>query len=201
LNGVGFSVKPVLEGIEAASRAGLPVKINMVVKKGFNEGDILPLARYFKEKGHSLRFIEFMDVGNTNGWKLDQVVPSKEIMEMIHAEMPLEPVQAGYYGEVAKRCRYVGTDVEIGFISSVTHAFCGTCTRERLSAEGRLFTCLFASKSFDLRTPLREGATDAELTGMISRVWENREDRYSEERLSQTSGLKGKKSEMSYLGG
>ncbi|CAM3026246.1 GTP 3',8-cyclase MoaA [Paenibacillus sediminis] len=201
MNGVGYSVKKVLDNIEVAAQAGLPVKINMVVKKGTNDEDILPMARYFKEKGHALRFIEFMDVGNTNGWKLDEVVPSRTIVDMIHAEMPLEPVEEGYYGEVASRYRYVGTNVEIGFISSVTQPFCATCTRARLSAEGRLYTCLFASKGVDLRTPLRNGASDDDLEQLIRGTWKKRGDRYSEVRLNQSSDLKIEKAEMSYLGG
>ncbi|MBP1155618.1 MULTISPECIES: GTP 3',8-cyclase MoaA [unclassified Paenibacillus] len=201
INGVGYKVSSVLDGIDAAAQAGFPVKINMVVKKGSNESDILPMSRYFKEKGHTLRFIEFMDVGNTNGWKLDQVVPSRAIVEMINAEMPLEPVEANYYGEVASRYRYAGTDVEIGVISSVTQAFCSTCTRARLSAEGRLYTCLFASEGLDLRTPLRDGASDTELEQLIRDTWQKREDRYSEVRLSHTSSTGIKKAEMSYLGG
>jgi GTP 3',8-cyclase len=201
INGVGAPVASVLAGIEAASLAGLPVKINMVVKKGENEGDILPMARFFKDKGHTLRFIEYMDVGNSNGWHLDQVVPSRAIVERIHAEMPLEPVGAEYFGEVASRYRYAGTDTEIGLISSVTQAFCATCTRARLSAEGRLFTCLFGSEGTDLRTPLRDGATDPELEALLRRVWSEREDRYSEERLGRTPGSSIRKAEMSYLGG
>jgi cyclic pyranopterin phosphate synthase len=201
INGVGFSVRPILDGIDAAAKAGFAIKINMVVKKGSNEEDILPMARYFKEKGHTLRFIEFMDVGNSNGWKLDQVVPSRDIVAAIHAEMPLEPIDANYYGEVASRYRYAGTQQEIGLISSVTHAFCATCTRARLSAEGRLFTCLFASEGTDLRAPLRDGASDAEMEELIRSVWVKRSDRYSEDRLSQTPGLKTVKAEMSYLGG
>lgn len=201
MNGISYTVRPILESIEAAAQAGLPVKINMVVKRGVNEDDILPMARYFKEKGHTLRFIEYMDVGNTNGWKLDQVVPSRTIVEKIHAEMPLEPVAANYYGEVASRYRYVGSDAEIGLISSVTQAFCATCTRARLSAEGRLYTCLFASQGVDLRTPLREGASDEDLEKLIRSIWLKREDRYSEKRLSQTPGILTKKAEMSYLGG
>lgn len=201
MNGVGYKVKSVLDAIETAAEAGLPIKINMVVKKGSNESDILPMARYFKEKGHTLRFIEFMDVGNTNGWKLDQVLPSRAIMEMIHAEMSLEPIESNYYGEVASRYRYVGTDVEIGLISSVTQAFCATCTRARLSAEGRFYTCLFASDGVDLRTPIREGADDAALEQLIRDTWLKREDRYSEIRLSHTPSAGIKKAEMSYLGG
>lgn len=201
INGVGYKVSSVLDGIDAAAQAGFPVKINMVVKKGSNDSDILPMARYFKERGHTLRFIEYMDVGNTNGWKLDQVVPGRAIVDMINAEMPLEPVEAGYYGEVASRYRYTGTDVEIGLISSVTQAFCSTCTRARLSAEGRLFTCLFSSEGLDLRTRLRNGAGDSELEQLIRDNWRMREDRYSEVRLNHTSSGAMKKAEMSYLGG
>jgi len=201
MNGVGYSVGPILEGIEAAAQAGLKVKVNMVVKKGVNEGDILPMARYFREKGHTLRFIEFMDVGNSNGWRLDQVVTSRAIADAIDAEMPLESVEPLYYGEVASRYRYVGSDAEIGFVSSVTHPFCATCTRARLSADGHLYTCLFASRGFDLRTPLRDGAGDEELERLIRGVWLNREDRYSEQRSSQTDGIGTTKAEMSYLGG
>jgi cyclic pyranopterin phosphate synthase len=201
MNGIGFGVRPILDGIEAAARAGLPVKINMVVKKGVSDGDIMPMARYFKEKGHTLRFIEFMDVGNTNGWRLDQVVPSRDIVRLINAEMPLEPLEPNYRGEVASRYRYVGTNVEIGLISSVTQAFCATCSRARLSADGRLYTCLFASEGVDLRAPLRDGASDRELQQLIANVWGSRDDRYSEIRQSQTPGHAPTKAEMSYLGG
>lgn len=201
MNGVGVKVETVLEGMEAAEKAGLGVKVNMVVQKGVNDQDILPMAKFFKGTGRILRFIEFMDVGNSNGWQLDQVVPSAEIVRRIHEEMPLEPIDPNYYGEVAKRYRYQGTDEEIGFISSVTQAFCSTCTRSRLSAEGKLYTCLFASDGFDLRKPLRQGATDEELLRMIEQVWENRGDRYSEVRLNNTEGLKRKKIEMSHIGG
>ncbi|UFJ42576.1 GTP 3',8-cyclase MoaA [Brevibacillus humidisoli] len=202
INARGYQVETVLEGIEAAAAAGLPVKINMVVQKGVNEQDILPMARYFRNKGHILRFIEYMDVGNSNGWRLDQVIPSRQIVQMIDAEMPLEPVDPNYYGEVATRYRYRGTGAEIGLISSVTQAFCATCTRARLSAEGKLYTCLFASTGVDLREPLREGATDRELRELITGIWRERADRYSEERLQNTDGLtKRKKVEMSHIGG
>jgi len=202
INGRGYEVADILHGIETAAQIGLRVKVNMVVQKGINDQDILPMARYFKEKGHILRFIEFMDVGNTNGWKLDQVVPSREIVEMIHQEMPLEPVDPNYFGEVASRYRYQGTDQEIGFISSVTEAFCSTCTRARLSAEGKLYTCLFASQGEDLRGPMRDGFSDEELIDLIISIWKKRGDRYSEERLKNTKGLKKrKKVEMSHIGG
>ncbi|EGL81729.1 molybdenum cofactor biosynthesis protein A [Caldalkalibacillus thermarum TA2.A1] len=201
MNGRGFKVRDVLKGIEAAEKAGLGIKINMVVQRGVNDQDILPMARYFRKKGHVLRFIEFMDVGNANGWRLEHVVPSREIVQMINAEMPLEPVEPNYYGEVASRYRYKGTKQEIGFISSVTEAFCSTCTRARLSAEGTLYTCLFATAGTDLRTPLRQGETDEQLRTRIVNVWEKRQDRYSEERLKNTNVLKGKKVEMYHIGG
>ena len=201
INGRGHSVQDILNGIETAVAVGMEVKINMVVQRGINDQDILPMARYFNDQGLILRFIEFMDVGNSNGWKLDQVVPSREIHDLIHAEMPLEPIEPNYYGEVAKRYRYQGTDNEIGFISSVTQAFCSTCTRARLSAEGHLYTCLFATKGNDLRTPLRDGTSDQELQKMIMSYWGIRDDRYSEIRLSNTEGLNRKKVEMHHIGG
>jgi cyclic pyranopterin phosphate synthase len=202
MNGKGYKVEGVLQGIEAASEAGLGVKINMVIQRGVNEQEILPMARYFREKGHTLRFIEYMDVGNSNGWKMDQVVSSKAIHQMIHEESPLEPVDPHYYGEVATRYRYRDTSGEIGFISSVTQAFCSTCTRARISAEGRLYTCLFASKGTDLRSPLREGLSDEALYDLARSVWEKREDRYSEERLIVTKDVaKTQKVEMSHIGG
>ena len=201
MNGVGVKVKTVLEGMEAAEQAGLQVKINMVVQRGVNDQDILPMARFFKGTGRILRFIEFMDVGNFNNWKLEQVVPTSEIVRLIHEEMPLEPVDPNYYGEVAKRYRYQGTTEEIGFVSSVTQAFCSTCTRARLSAEGKLYTCLFASDGVDLREPLRSGMAETDLLNLIAQVWEQRHDRYSEMRLSNTKGLNKKKIEMSHIGG
>ncbi|WP_078429257.1 GTP 3',8-cyclase MoaA [Alkalihalobacterium alkalinitrilicum] len=202
INGRGFKVDKILEGIEVAASVGLTVKINMVVKKGGNDQDILPMARYFSEKGHILRFIEYMDVGNTNGWKLDQVVPSQEIVKMIDNEWSLEPVDSNYYGEVATRYRYKGTNKEIGMISSVTQAFCSTCSRARLSVEGKLYTCLFASSGTDLRGPVKEGKSDEDIIKLISKVWNDRHDRYSEERLSNTAELKKrKKVEMSHIGG
>ncbi|WP_400164290.1 GTP 3',8-cyclase MoaA [Brevibacillus sp. TJ4] len=202
INGRGYKVEDVLKGIEAAKAAGLGIKINMVVQRGVNDGEILPMARFFREKGHILRFIEYMDVGNTNGWRLDQVVPSREIVEMISQEMPLAPVDPNYFGEVASRYRYVGDEQEIGLISSVTQAFCSTCTRARLSAEGKMYNCLFASNGTDLRDPLRTGKSEKEISELIRGVWEKRDDRYSEERLNQTPGLEPReKVEMSHIGG
>jgi len=200
MNDVDFPVEKVLEGIEAVANVGLaPIKINMVVKRGVNEQSILPMARYFRGTGHILRFIEYMDVGHTNGWRLDDIIPAAEIIAMIHAEMPLEPVAANYHGEVANRWHYRDGSGEIGVIASVTQAFCRDCTRARLSADGSLYTCLFATKGHDLRGLLRGGASDAEISGAIARVWRVRDDRYSEIRSSETVGLP--KVEMSFIGG
>ncbi|KEO83777.1 GTP 3',8-cyclase MoaA [Tumebacillus flagellatus] len=203
MNGRGISVRAVLDGIEAAARAGLKVKINTVVQKGVNEDDILPMARHFRGTGHTVRFIEFMDVGNSNGWKLDQVISKREIFERIHAEMPLEPVAPLEFGEVAKRFRYIGSEEEIGIISSVTEAFCSTCTRARLSANGQFYTCLFAGSGHDLRDFMRTGGdslTEADLAARISEIWNARGDRYSEERMEGTQAARNK-IEMSYIGG
>jgi cyclic pyranopterin phosphate synthase len=200
MNDVDFPVERVLAGIEAAAAAGLrPVKVNMVVKRGLNEESVLPMARYFRGSGHILRFIEYMDVGHTNGWRLDDVVPATEIVRAIDAEHPLEPLDANYHGEVARRYRYRDGSGEIGVIASVTQPFCGACTRARLSAEGSLFTCLFATKGFDVRAVLRGGASDEELTEALSGVWRARTDRYSEIRSAETLDLP--KVEMSYIGG
>jgi cyclic pyranopterin phosphate synthase len=200
MNDVDFPVERVLAGIEAAAAAGLaPVKINMVVKRGVNDESILPMARFFRDSGHILRFIEYMDVGHTNGWRLDDVVPAAEIVETIHAEMPLEPLSPNYPGEVARRYRYRDGGGEIGLIASVTQPFCAACTRARLSAEGRLFTCLFATDGFDVRALLRGGASDSEVAEALSRVWRARSDRYSETRSAETLDLP--KVEMSYIGG
>ncbi len=200
MNDVDFPVARVLEGIDAATAAGLtPVKVNMVVKRGVNDHGILPMARHFHGSGHILRFIEYMDVGHTNGWRLDDVVPAAEIVAAIDAELPLEPVEANYPGEVANRWRYRDGGGEIGVIASVTQPFCGGCTRARLSAEGRLFTCLFARRGHDLRAAVRGGATDAELDEAIASVWRVRGDRYSELRTAETAALP--KVEMSYIGG
>ncbi|TMC73100.1 MAG: GTP 3',8-cyclase MoaA [Chloroflexi bacterium] len=200
MNDVDFPVAKVLAGIEAARAAGLaPIKINMVTKRGVNESSIVPMARYFKGTGMTLRFIEFMDVGSTNGWRLDDVVPAREVVAMIDREMPLEPVQAGYRGEVAARYRYKDGSGEIGVISSVTQPFCADCTRARLSADGSLYTCLFATQGHDLRALLRSGATDEEITSAIAAVWTDRTDRYSDLRSKETAGLH--KIEMSFIGG
>ena len=199
MNDVEFPVQRVLDGIEAAATADLPVKINMVVKRGANEESILPMARYFRERGHILRFIEYMDVGHSNGWELDEVVPAAEIVATIDQELPLEPIGANYPGEVAKRWRYRDGGGEIGVIASVTEPFCGGCTRARLSADGRLYTCLFGTRGHDLRALVRSSASDDELRGTIGRIWGARSDRYSEIRSANTADLK--KVEMSYIGG
>ena len=199
LNDADVCVDRVLEGIEAAVGAGLPVKVNCVVKRGANEAEIVPLARHFHGTPHTLRFIEYMDVGHTNGWRLDDVVAAREIVEAIDAVLPLEPVAPGYRGEVARRYRYRDGGGEIGVIASVTQPFCGNCTRARLSAEGQLYTCLFAVRGHDLRALVRSGADDAELKEAIASIWTRRTDRYSELRSSNTAGLP--KIEMSYIGG
>ena len=200
MNDVDFPVERVLKGIEAAFQVGLtPVKINMVVKKGVNEGSVLEMARYFRERGQIVRFIEYMDVGNSNGWRLDEVVPAAAIVRTINAEMPLEPVEPDYRGEVANRYRYRDGSGEIGVIASVTQPFCGDCTRARLSADGKLYTCLFATVGQDLRAPLRAGKTDEEIAALLRSLWRTRDDRYSELRSSQTPDLP--KVEMSYIGG
>jgi len=200
MNDVDFPVQRVLEGIEEAAAVGLrPIKINMVVKRGVNEGSVLPMARYFKRRGWILRFIEYMDVGATNGWRMEHVVPSRELVDLIGREMPIEAVDPSYRGEVAERWRYLDGGGEVGFISSVSHAFCRDCTRARLSAEGQLYTCLFASRGTDLRALLRRDASDDDISQLITQVWTRRTDRYSEIRSSETSKLR--KVEMSYIGG
>lgn len=199
INGRGVSVQTVLDGIDAASAAGLKVKINMVVKKGMNDSEIIPMAKYFREKGHILRFIEFMDVGNSNQWKLDDVYSKKQIIKDIHQVMPLEAIEPNYIGEVATRYRYIGSETEIGVISSVSDAFCSTCNRARLSANGMLYTCLFATKGHDIRSPLRDELTDEQLTNQLQAIWNGRKDRYSVERSQTTTSRK--KIEMSHIGG
>jgi len=199
MNDVRFPVAKVLDGIDAAAEAGFPVKVNMVVKRGANEHSILPMAERFRNTGHVLRFIEFMDVGTTNGWRLDDVVPAEEIISTIAAAWPLEPVAPNYPGEVASRRRYLDGAGEIGVIASVTRPFCGGCTRARLSAEGSLYTCLFAERGTDLREPLRSGATDADLERLLGGLWRRRDDRYSEIRSAATTARP--KVEMSHIGG
>jgi cyclic pyranopterin phosphate synthase len=199
MNEVDFPVARVLEGIEAAAAAGLPVKVNMVVRRGLNEDSVVPMARFFREQGHVLRFIEYMDVGHSNGWRLDDVVPAAELVAAIDADMPLEPVAPAYPGEVANRWRYRDGSGEVGVIASVTQPFCGTCTRVRLSAEGKLYTCLFAVRGHDLRALVRNGASDDELSDAVAAVWHARTDRYSEVRSENTADLP--KVEMSYIGG
>ncbi len=201
MNGVGVSVDRVLEGIEEAERVGLsPIKINAVVQRGVNDHTILDLARRFKGSGHVVRFIEYMDVGNLNGWKADQVVPAAEIVRRVNAETPIEPLEENYPGEVARRYRYLDGDGEIGVISSVSNPFCGACARARLSTEGKLYTCLFAATGRDLRGPMRSGATDADLRDLIAGVWGRRADRYSEERAAIAS-IPRQKVEMYQIGG
>ena len=193
MNDVDFPVAKVLAGIEAAQAVGLgPIKINMVTKRGLNEASVLPMARYFKGTGWTLRFIEFMDVGHSNGWRLDDVVPAKEIVAAIDREMPLEPVDKDYRGEVADRYRYKDGGGEIGVIASVTQPFCADCTRARLSADGSLYTCLFATRGTDLRALVRDGSTDDEIAAKIAAVWTGRDDRYSELRSANTAGLQNR---------
>ena len=199
LNDVDFPVERVLDGIEAAAAAGLPVKVNAVVKRGLNDEGIVDMARHFRGTGHILRFIEYMDVGHTNGWRMDDVVPAREIVGTISAEFPLEPVDPSYRGEVATRWRYLDGAGEIGVIASVTQPFCGDCTRARISAEGQLYTCLFAVRGHDLRDLVRSGASDADLEAAISAIWSRRTDRYSDLRSANTVDLP--KIEMSYIGG
>ena len=200
MNDVDFPVEKVLEGMYAAEAVGLkPIKVNMVVKRGLNESSILPMARFFREKGYILRFIEYMDVGHTNGWRMNDVVSAKEIVSIINAEMPLEPVDPNYVGEVAERWRYKDGSGEVGMVASVTQAFCRDCNRARLSAEGKLYTCLFAVKGHDFKSLLRSGATDEEISQAIAHIWSKRTDRYSELRSENTIDLP--KVEMSHIGG
>ena len=199
MNDVGFPVQRVLDGIDAAAAAGLAVKINAVVKRGVNDGQVADIARHFRGSGHIVRFIEYMDVGATNGWRLDDVVSAAEIVALIGTEIPLEPAEENYRGEVARRWRYRDGGGEIGVIASVTQPFCGDCTRSRISAEGRLYTCLFATRGHDLRALVRGGASDEELHDTIGRIWGRRTDRYSEVRSSRTEELP--RVEMSYIGG
>jgi cyclic pyranopterin phosphate synthase len=200
MNDVDFPLARVLEAIDNAADAGLrPVKVDVVLKRGVNDGEIVPLARRFRGSGHIVRFIEFMDVGNTNAWRADEVVSGREVLEAIAAEWPIEPAQPGYFGEVAERWRYLDGAGEFGVITSITQPFCGSCTRARVSAEGALFTCLFGSHGTDLRGPLRSGATDDDLRAIIANVWRARDDRYSE--IRSEAAPNAKKVEMSHIGG
>ena len=200
MNGIDFPVQRVLDGITAAREAGFsPIKVNMVVKRGTNEASIVPMARWAREQGAILRFIEYMDVGNANAWKMDEVVTAREIVDRIHVEMPLEPVEANYRGEVADRWRYRDGGGEIGVIASVSGPFCGDCTRARLSADGKLYTCLFSAKGHDIRAILREGGGEPEVRELVDRVWRARVDRYSELRTEATSKLP--RVEMFAMGG
>jgi len=204
MNDADFPVAEVLHGLDVAHQAGLgPIKVNMVVKRGVNEQEILPMARYFKNTPYILRFIEYMDVGASNGWKMDEVVSSAAIAQLIQSELPLRPVSANYLGETAQRWRYADGSGEIGLISSVTKAFCHDCSRARLSTEGKLYTCLFASAGHDLRALLRSEGSDREISSVIGQLWRARDDRYSELRTQHTEGLAParKKVEMSYIGG
>jgi len=200
MNDVDFPVDKVLSAIDAAANAGLtPVKVDMVVKRGHTDQDIESMARHFKGSGHILRFIEFMDVGATNGWRMEDVVTAKEIRDRVNAVSPIEPAEANYFGEVAERYRYVDGSGEIGIIASVTVPFCAACTRARLSADGELFTCLFGVRGYNLRDPLRSGKTDEEMAAHMRTIWSHRADRYSELRNEDTIGLE--KVEMSRIGG
>ncbi|MEX2241421.1 MAG: GTP 3',8-cyclase MoaA [Burkholderiales bacterium] len=200
INDADYPVSKVIEGIEAAAAAGLgPIKINMVVKRGVNDGHVLAMAERWRGSGHIVRFIEYMDVGSTNGWRMDDVVPAAEIVKMIGARHPLQPVEPNYAGEVAERWRYADGAGEIGVIASVTQAFCRDCSRLRLSAEGSLYTCLFAEQGHDLKWLLRRGGSDEEIVNEIAAVWRARGDRYSEIRTAETA--KARKIEMSYIGG
>ena len=200
MNDVDFPVEKVLEGMDIAAKVGLgPIKVNMVVKRRVNESSILPMARFFRKKGYILRFIEYMDVGHTNGWRMDDVVSANEIIRMISAEMPLEPIEPNYQGEVAGRWRYKDGSGEIGVVASVTQPFCRDCNRARLSAEGDLYTCLFAVDGYNLRGLIRSGPTDDEISQAIVSLWNKRSDRYSELRSENTTSLP--KVEMSHIGG
>jgi GTP 3',8-cyclase len=199
MNDIDFPVGRVLDGIDAAAAAGLPVKVNAVVKRGLNDAGVVELAEHFRGTGHVLRFIEFMDVGTTNGWRLEDVVTADEIVARIGERWPLEPVAAESVDATARRYRYADGAGEIGVIASVTKPFCGACSRARLSAEGRLYTCLFAARGHDLRAPLRSGATDEQLAETLRGIWSRRTDRYSELRTADTAAKA--KVEMSYIGG
>lgn len=201
MNGVGFPVDKVLEAIESAQAAGLAVKVNTVVRRGWNDQDALPMAEHFRHTGHVLRFVEYMDVGTMNGWRPEDIVPSRELVAAIGERWPLEPLAPSRYGEVATRYAYADGAGEVGFISSVSQPFCRTCTRARLSPEGRLYTCLFGTVGEDLREPLRSGADDREIRDIIARAWGGREDRYSELRDLLRGRGSGEKVEMFRIGG
>lgn len=201
MNDVGHPVAEVLEGIDTAAGAGLgPIKVNAVIQRGVNEHAVLDLADHFRGTGHIVRYIEYMDVGTTNGWRLDDVVPAAEMIGAVDARFPLEPLDPNYVGEVAKRYRYIDGEGEVGVIASVTQPFCGSCTRVRLSADGSIYTCLFAGTGTDLKHPLRAGMGDAGIGDIIDRTWQARTDRYSEVRSAQTVSI-GQRVEMSYIGG
>lgn len=200
MNGRGFRPGMILEAIDQAAAAGFEVKVNMVVQRGVNESEIFPMAAYFKKRKITLRFIEFMDVGNDNGWSYDKVVTKQEILQQLQSVYTLEALEQNYNGEVAQRYGYLGSPAQVGFITSVSESFCSTCSRARLSSDGKLYTCLFASKGFDLRAMLRGGAGDEELLAAIKQVWEQRSDRYSDERTEATRRSKAKIG-MSYIGG
>lgn len=200
INGRNVGVAPVLKGIKAAQDAGLGVKINMVVKKGLNDSEIIPMAGYCKDNGLQLRYIEFMDVGSSNGWKMDDVVTKKEIYTLLSEHYELEPVDPDYFGEVAKRYRYKDTEIDVGFITSVSESFCSSCTRSRLSADGKIYTCLFNGNGHDMRDFMRNGVNDTQIANRICEIWNGRDDRYSDERTAETVANR-KKIEMSYIGG
>src|SRR5699024_9618669 len=200
LNGRGTKPDIVLQHITQAQKIGFDIKVNMVVQKGINEQEIIPLATYFKEREITLRFIEFMDVGNDNDWSYEKVVTKKEILQKLQENFELEAVEPGYFGEVAQRYRYKGTKSEVGFITSVSESFCSSCTRARVSSDGKLYTCLFASSGFDLRSLLRSVQTDTNIIESIQSVWNRREDRYSDERTAATAKSRHKIN-MSYIGG
>lgn len=200
INGRGISTEKVIAGIRAAKEADLEVKINMVVKKGMNDSQIIPMAEFCKNEAVQLRYIEFMDVGTSNHWKMDEVITKKDIYNMLKDKFELEPVNPDYYGEVAKRYRYKGTDTMVGFITSVSETFCGSCTRARISANGHIYTCLFSESGYDIRDLLREESSDDKLREKIVSIWNHRKDRYSEERTEETAKMR-KKIEMSYIGG
>ena len=200
LNGRGIKPSFILENIQFVKELGFEIKVNMVVQKNLNDQEIIPMAKYFKEQGITLRFIEFMDVGNDNAWSFEKVVTKKQILTMLQQEFDLGPVDKDYFGEVAERYQYVGSESQVGFITSVSESFCSSCTRARLSSDGKFYTCLFATNGFDLRELIRKGATDEELAEAIKNVWERRTDRYSDERTAETAKNKTKIN-MSYIGG